>query len=253
MAIKYMEKVEDNMTNPQNIALDGEIARFFTGETFNKMQNIMYLKKGKAGSHLFWEGDETGKLYYIRSGRVKLSKTTEDGKDLILSFLQKGDLIGDIDGYGDEFHSYSAEVIEDANIGIIQQKDLEILFYQHGELAVQFIKWMSLKQKTTQSKFRDLLLFGKPGALASTLIRMCNTFGVMCTEGIRLDLTVNNTELADLIGSTRENVNRMLSALKEEGTISMVNGQIMVHKLNNLRSTCQCPTYPACPKEICRL
>jgi len=115
------------------------------------------------------------------------------------------------------------------------------------------MKWMGLKHRTTQSKFRDLLLFGKSGALASTLIRMCNSFGVMYADGIRLDLTINNTELADLIGSTRENVNRMLSALKDEGTISMVNGQILVHHLDRLRKTCQCPSFPACPVEICRL
>lgn len=236
-----------------NTSFDGELASFFTEENLNEIKSIMYPKKEKAGSYLFWEGDVTGKLYYIHSGKVKLTKTTEEGKDLILSFVQKGDLIGEIDSCGDEFHSFSAQIIEDVNVGVIQQKDLEILFYQHGELAVQFIKWMGLKQKTTQSKFRDLLLFGKTGALASTLIRMCNTFGVVCEDGIRLDLSINNTEFADLIGSTRENVNRMLNALKEEGTISMVHGQIIVHKLSNLRSTCQCPTYPACPKDVCRL
>jgi CRP-like cAMP-binding protein len=229
------------------------LAGFFTGENLDNLKGIMYPKKVKAGSYLFWEGDQTRKLYYIRSGRVKLSKSTKEGKDLILSIMQEGDLVGEIDGYGEALHSCSAEVIEDADIGVIQQKDLEILLYQHGDFAIQFMKWMSLKNSTLQTKLRDLLLFGKNGALASILIRMSNTFGVMCADGIRLDLKLSNTEMADLIGSTRESVNRMLSALKDEGTISMSKGQIIIHKLENLRRVCNCPSYPVCPKEICRL
>jgi CRP-like cAMP-binding protein len=85
---------------------------------------IMYPKRAAAGTYLFWEGEETGKPYYIRSGRVKLRKTTEDGKDLILSILQQGDMIGEMEGYGEFTHTYSAEVIADADIGVVQQKDL---------------------------------------------------------------------------------------------------------------------------------
>jgi CRP/FNR family transcriptional regulator len=234
-------------------ATDGAFVSIFSGDNLDKLQSIMYPKRMKVGTYLFWEGEETGKLYYIRSGRVKLRKTTEEGKDMIFSILQKGDLIGDVDGYGDSFHSYSAEVIEDADIGIIQQRDLEIILYQHGDFAIQFMKWMGLTHRTTQSKFRDLLLFGKTGALASTLIRMSNTYGVMCADGIRLELQLTNTEMADLIGATRESVNRMLCTLKDEGTITITNGQIFIQHLDALRRTCNCPTYPACPKEICRL
>ena len=231
----------------------GSIARFISNDNFTKLEGIMYPKHTEAGDYLFWEGDETGKLYFLKSGRVKLRKTTDDGKDLIISILQKGDLIGEMDEDDKSMHSYSAEVMEDAEIGVIQQKDLEVLLYQHGEFAIQFTKWLAMKHKTTESKFRDLMLFGKNGALASTLIRMSNSFGVMCADGIRIDLKINNTEMADMIGSTRESVNRMLNALKEEGTIDMKNGKIIIRNLKNLRGVCNCPDYPACPIEICRL
>lgn len=240
-------------TEQNSIALGGTATSFFTGDNSDKLQSIMYPERVAAGTYLFWEGDESGKLYYIRSGRVKLRKTTEEGKDLILSILQKGDLVGEIDAYGNTYHSYSAEVVEDAEIGILQQKDLEILLYQHGDFAIQFMKWMGLTHRKAQSKFRDLLLFGKLGALASTLIRMSNTYGSHCADGIRFDVKLNNTEIANMIGSTRESVNRMLSTLKDEGTISIKNGQIVIHCMDELRRICKCPTYPVCSVEICRL
>ncbi|CAM3043312.1 Crp/Fnr family transcriptional regulator [Paenibacillus sediminis] len=233
--------------------MDSEVNTFFTEGNFNKLQSIMYYRHVSAGSNLFWEGDEAGKLYYIRSGRVKLKKSTDEGRDFILSICRQGDLIGEYGGWGPLHFTYSAEVIENAEIGIIQEKDLEVLLYQHGDLALEFTKWLGLMHRTTQSKFRDLMLYGKPGALASTLIRMSNTYGVQCEDGIRLDIKLTNTDFADLIGATRESVNRMLNDLKTSGTLDTVQGKIVIRRLEDLRCICNCPKFPSCPKEICRI
>jgi CRP/FNR family transcriptional regulator len=226
---------------------------FFTAEHRAMLEGLMYPKKSEAGSHLFWEGDEPGKLYYVRSGRIKLAKATEEGRTINLTIQRQGDLIGELGMSGEGAYGYSAEVIEDAEFGVIQEKDLEILLFRHGDFAVAFTKWMALQHRTTQSKFRDLLLFGKPGALASTLIRLCNTCGVATKDGIRLSMKLTNTELADFIGATRESVNRMLSDLKADGIVDMDGGHIVVKSLNELKAICQCPSFPACPREICRI
>jgi len=226
---------------------------FFTADHRKLLEGLMYPKKAEAGSYLFMEGDTSGKLFYVRSGRVKLTKTTDEGRNINLSIQRQGDLIGDLSVTGDGVYPYSAEVLEDAEFGVIQEKDLEILLYRHGDFAVAFTKWMSLQHRATQSKFRDLLLFGKPGALASTLIRLCNTCGVATKDGIRLTAKLTNTELADFIGSTRESVNRLLSDFKSDGIIDMSGGIITVKSLNDLKAICQCPSYPACPREVCRI
>lgn len=229
------------------------IENFFSEEQFSRIQELMYPKRAEAGSYLFWEGEPTGKMYYIRSGKVKLRKSTEEGKDFILSILQPGDMLCEPEDGMRGVHSFSAEVIENAELGVIQWKDLEILLYRHGDFAVRFLNWTALMHRVTESKFRDLLLFGKPGALASTLIRLANSYGIVCADGIRISLKLTNAELADFIGTTRESVNRMLSALKDEGTIDTVKGRIIILNLNALRQMCHCPECPSCPKEICRI
>lgn len=222
-------------------------------DNLSKLEDIMYPKHMKAGSYLFWEGDETGKLYYLRSGKARLTRTTEEGKDLILSILEQGDLIGELDGDGASHHSYNAEVTEDAEIGVIQQKDLEIILYQHGDFAIQFMRWMGLMNRVTESKFRDLMLFGKQGALASTLIRMSNTYGEKLADGIHVKHPFSNSDIANMIGATRESVNRMLSAFKSEGVIQSNHGELIIKDITHLRSLCNCPMNPPCPREICRL
>lgn len=229
------------------------IRNFFSEEQFERISELMYPKRADEGSYLFWEGEPTGKLYYIRSGKVKLRKSTEDGKDFILSILQAGDMLCEPEDGMRAVHSFSAEVIENADIGVIQWKDLEILLYRHGDFAVRFMNWMALMHRVTESKFRDLLLFGKPGALASTLIRMANSYGIATADGIRISLKLTNAELADFIGTTRESVNRMLSGLKEEGTIDIRKGRIVILSLQALKNICHCPVCPSCPKEVCRI
>ncbi|MCD9020678.1 Crp/Fnr family transcriptional regulator [Cohnella silvisoli] len=229
------------------------INNFFSEEQFARLEELMYPKRGEAGSYLFWEGEPTGKLYYIRSGKVKLRKSTAEGKDFILSILQAGDMLCEPEDGMRAVHSFSAEVMEDAELGVIQWKDLEILLYRHGDFAVRFMNWMALMHRVTDSKFRDLLLFGKPGALASTLIRLANSYGVACTDGIRIGLKLTHSELADIIGTSRESVNRMLNGLKDEGTIDVRKGRIIILSLEALRQICHCPVCPSCPKEVCRI
>jgi CRP-like cAMP-binding protein len=147
-------------------------------------------------------------------------------------------------------YTFNAELLKDSVIGVIQQKDLEILIYQHGDFAVQFMKWMGLLNRTTQSKFRDLMLYGKTGALASTIIRLSNSYGKMQGDGIRIGIHLTNTDLANLIGTTRESVNRLLSSYRDDGVISYDQGHLVIHKLNVLQGICHCGD---CPREICRI
>lgn len=248
-AIEMKGRAAEGCTGGQPWGADA----FFSPEHRELLEGLMYPKKVEAHKYLFWEGDTTGKLYYVRSGRVKLTKTTEDGKTINLSIQRQGDLIGALDMTGSGVYGYSAEAIEDAEFGVIQEKDLEILLHRHGDFAVAYTRWMAQQHMTTQSKFRDLLLFGKPGALASTLIRLCNTCGVVTKDGIRLTMKLTNTELGDFIGATRESVNRMLSELKSDGIIDIEGGFIIVKTLKELKAICQCPSFPACPREICRI
>ncbi|MCC3373563.1 Crp/Fnr family transcriptional regulator [Cohnella sp. REN36] len=246
-SLKKRSENEGTNNNPLGIR------NFFSGEQFDRVVELMYPKTAEAGSYLFWEGEPTGKLYYIKSGKVKLRKSTEDGKDFILSILQAGDMLCEPGDGLNAVRSFSAEVMEDTELGVIQWRDLEILLYRHGDFAVRFMSWMALMHKVTESKFRDLLLFGKPGALASTLIRLANSYGVLGAEGIKISLKLTNAELAEFIGTTRESVNRMLNGLREEGVIDIRKGRLIIQNLNALKSICHCPACPACPKEVCRI
>nr|WP_246628324.1 Crp/Fnr family transcriptional regulator [Paenibacillus oenotherae] len=215
-----------------------------------RLKSIMYAKSAKAGSHLFWEGDSADKLYFVKQGGVRITKSADNGRSLTLYLHPQGDLFGQVDPFRDSVHGFNAEVTEDSEIGVIQQKDLEVLLWQHGDLAVEFMKWMGLMHRMTQTKFRDLMMYGKPGALCSLLIRLSNTYGVQQDGQIHINMRLTNAEMADMVGTTRESVNRMLSDMRKEDIIEMYEGSIIIKDLDYLRDICHCEN---CPKEICRM
>ncbi|MBF0706120.1 Crp/Fnr family transcriptional regulator [Alkalihalobacillus hwajinpoensis] len=222
----------------------------FSKDNFIKLEELMYEQQVKRGETIYWEGNESNHIYYLISGAVKLTKSSDEGKDLVLYHFQAGDLFGEFHDDSHAQNSFSAEAMTDCSLGIIQQKDLETILWQNGDLAIEFMKWMGYMQRFTQTKLRDLMFFGKHGALASTLIRIANTYGVEEGPSIRMTTKFTNTELADLIGATRETVNRMLNQLKKDEIIAYDGGAILIEDLDKLKAICHCE---GCPKNICRL
>jgi CRP-like cAMP-binding protein len=206
---------------------------------------------GEKNTFIFQEGMEAEEMYVILSGKVQISKITSDGRELSLRICGKNDICGELTLFT---HSpkylLSARVLEDAEIAAINKDVLEKEIFQNSSLALEFLKWMSDHFRKTQTKFRDLVLNGKKGALYSTLIRMTNSYGVDVQNGILIDLPLTNQELANFCGTSRESTNRILNELKKEQIISIKKSKIIVHNLQYLRDEIGCEN---CPKVYCSI
>jgi CRP-like cAMP-binding protein len=202
--------------------------------------------KCEKGTFLFQEGMEAKELYIILSGRVQISKITADGRELSLRICGENDICGELTLFTDNpKYLLSAKVIEDGEIVAIRKDLLENEIFQNSTLAFEFMKWMSDHFRKTQTKFRDLVLNGKRGALFSTLIRMSNSYGVQQKNGILIDLPLTNQELANFCGTSRESTNRILSELKRDNIISVKKGKITILKLQYLKDEIGCENCPA--------
>lgn len=208
-------------------------------------------KELKKNTYLFQEGDLADGIFLIYSGKVRVGKITPDGRELTFRICNGGDFISEIGLFcKPSVYNVHAKVIEAGSYAKVMVEDLEEHLLLNPSTNVEWLKMASIQQRKTQTKFRDLILHGKKGALYSTLIRMTNSYGIHCNDGILIDLPLKNQELANFCGMSREVVNRLLNSLKKDGIISMVDSRILIHDLPFLKSEIHCEN---CPVEICNI
>ncbi|WP_066317240.1 Crp/Fnr family transcriptional regulator [Bacillus sp. FJAT-29814] len=202
--------------------------------------------RSERGRFLFQEGMVAEELYVIVSGKIQISKITSDGRELSLRICGENDICGELTLFTDSpKYLLSAKVLEEGEIAAIRKDVIESEIFQNSKLAFEFMKWMSDHFRKTQTKFRDLVLNGKRGALFSTLIRMTNSYGVPKDNGILIDLPLTNQELANFCGTSRESTNRILSELKRDNIISIKRGKITVLDLQYLKDEIGCENCSA--------
>ncbi|SDZ01496.1 CRP/FNR family transcriptional regulator, anaerobic regulatory protein [Evansella caseinilytica] len=230
-----------------------QMKRFFN-ELSEENQNYLLAYglsiKVKSGTFLFYEGDYPEHVYLVRSGKVRLSKMTADGKEFSVHLKQKDELVGEVGLFNEMSISVTAEVIEDAILVRFDRHTLEAIFRDNGEIAVAFMKWFARHTQSTQAKFRDLILCGKTGAFYSTLIRFSNSYGVQQDSGILINVQLTNQDIANYIGTSRESINRMLNDLKKAKILSVNDGYIILHNIQFLKDYLHCGD---CPVEICTI
>ncbi|MGG0658250.1 Crp/Fnr family transcriptional regulator [Rummeliibacillus pycnus] len=208
--------------------------------------------KVSKGSHLCLEGEPVKDIFYVVSGKVILSKETVSGKELTLRICGNNDCIGEgIIFSKTGYYPLSAKALENANIITLDKNLFEMCLSQEPDMLIECIKWLQLQNLKSQTKLRDLLLYGKKGALYSTIIRLTNTYGIFQENGdIEIDYPLTNSDLANLCATSREVINRMLNELKKSKVISFDKSIITVHNLNYLKDACECEN---CPASVCRI
>jgi CRP-like cAMP-binding protein len=215
---------------------------------FNTVHHIRKIEKG---TFLFQEGSSAEELYIVQSGILQISKIIPDGRELTLRMCSRGDFVGELDLFSSKpRYLLSARVSESGEVAVIKKEVLEEKLSKDLTLALEFMKWMSQQIRKTQTKFRDLVLHGKKGALFSTLIRMSNSHGMKTNKGILIELPLTNQELANFCGTSREVVNRLLSDLRKAGILSIEKGAITIHNIEYLKGEIDCED---CPTEICKI
>jgi len=209
------------------------------------------VKELKKDSYLFREGDAIRGVFIIRSGKIRIEKVTPNGRELTLKICGPGQLVGEVTIFSEApKYMLDARAIEDTVCLHISINDLEEALLSNARLSIAFMKWMGIDQQKTQTKFRDLLLHGKKGALYSTLIRLSNSYGVQTDKGILIDLVLTNQDLANFCGMTREVVNRMLNDLKKNGVLALREGKILLQDMDHLKTETNCEN---CPIYLCKI
>ena len=184
---------------------------------------------------VFAEGDPGEGFHFIRSGKVKVFKSSEDGKEHILNILGPGDVFAEVLLFNEAPYPASATAIEDSVIGVIRNRDLEALLVDYPKIAVRIIRVMSKKLQYIQSRIKLLALSDSQAKVAQALDYLTERYGRQTERGWEVALEINRQDLANMAGTTRETVSRVFRTLKDDGVIDDDERRLVVRDRRRLR------------------
>ena len=203
------------------------------------------------GEYLFHEGDHAKNFYFVRSGQIFITKFAESGRVLSLRLATRGSIIGELPLYEENpVYIFNAIAQSPSEVYAIEFPTLHSWLEKKPSLAINLLKIIGMHMRKQHSKFRDLVLYGKKGAIYSTLIRFANSYGQEIDNGILITVPLTNQELANYSATARESLNRMLSDLRRQNVIEMRDGLIFIRDINFLKREIQCEN---CGREICNI
>ncbi|AYO32095.1 MAG: family transcriptional regulator, cyclic receptor protein [Thermoanaerobacteraceae bacterium] len=199
-----------------------------SNEELGKIKELVQAARYRKGVVIFQEGDPGEAVYFIKSGKIKIYKSDEEGREYILHIFQEGDVFAEAVLLGGGSYPASAEAVEDSVVGFIKNCDLEKLISQNLQISLKIIKVMAGRLREAQEQIKNLAFRDTYDRTACLLHKICLDYGHRTTNGIEVDLPFTRQEMAALVGTSRETVTRVLSDMKKNGIIDMDRQKIIV-------------------------
>jgi len=184
--------------------------------------------KYKKGQTLFHEGTSPTGLFCINSGKVKIYKVNQEGKEQILKLAKAGDFMGFRALISSEIYNSSATVIEDATICYIPQGDFIRVLHSNFEFFKLMAGKMAHELGKTEKKLMSIAQKSVRERLAATLLMLKENYGVGGVEKDLINIALSREDLANIIGTATESVIRLLSEFKNQQLISFHGKKIKI-------------------------
>ena len=200
---------------------DEEIKPFFevmTKRTFPE-KNIIFLHETPI-TH----------VYIVASGKVKVFRNDMSGKEQIICVKQQGDMFPNVGFFRKENYPANAQAIEATSLYIISLKDFENVLIANPQLSIKLFRLLGDLIVDTQQRLEEMALRSTKERILLLLIRLGETHKSKEKNGwIKINTRFTNSDLANMIGTTRESVNRMISQLRKEEKVKLVDGHFYIY------------------------
>ena len=186
------------------------------------------------GAFLYLPGDGAAMVYILVSGRIKITRIQESGRENPLEILEAGELFGMEWIQGRELREDYAQAMETCRVIAVSPERLQALLADRPELHLTLLRIMGEKLRDSQTAVERLMLKDVKARLASLLLDLADRCGIEADNGVRLATRITHQDMANLIGSTRETTTAMLNQFKRCNLIRVQKREITISAWDSL-------------------
>lgn len=177
--------------------------------------------KVSKGQILFNEGDSGDRLYIVTDGKIKLGIKSIDGRENLLAVLGPGEMFGELSLFDPSPRTATATALTDAKLLGLGQEDLNLWLAEHPEVAKHLLRALAQRLRRTWEAVGDLVFSDVPGRVAKALSELAQKFGTRNDDGLHVAHDLTQEELAQLVGASRETVNKALADFATRGWVRL--------------------------------
>jgi len=204
-------------------------------DSLRALASAMRRRGFRAGEVIFHRDDPGQVLYLIREGKVKIYVTSQEGQEVVLAVLGPGDYFGELALLDGQPRSASAVALDAVEAFALQRNDFLTAVSHYPRIAIQVMNVLSRRLRQTDAMIEDLLFLDVHGRVAKKLLELAELHGVHTAEGIRIELRLTQSDLAALVGASRESVNKVMGYFADKRFISTEKRKVTILRLADLR------------------
>jgi len=195
----------------------------------------MVRSRMERGDVLFNEGDQGDKLYVIAEGKIKLGRTSADGRENLLAILGPGEMFGELSLFDPGPRTATATAIAETQILGLSNEQLQQFLSARPHVAGTLLAALARRLRRTNESIADLVFTDVPGRVAKALLDLSRRFGRPVENGIMVAHDLTQEELAQLVGASRETVNKALADFASRGWLKLEARAVLLQDLDRLK------------------
>jgi CRP/FNR family transcriptional regulator len=219
----------------RHVVMKAPLFAALNDETAERLRASMTPRRLARGEMVFREGDAGDSLYVIITGKVKLARTSGDGRENLLAVLGPGEMFGELSLFDPGPRLTTAYVVSDTEFISLGNEALRAFLAEHPEVAMQMLAGLAHRLRRTNEGLSDLVFTDVPGRVAKALLDLSDRFGQRVEGGVLVAHELTQEELAQLVGASRETVNKALADFAHRGWLVLGAKAVTLVDLDRLR------------------
>ena len=227
---------QESSRQRRELLAKGSLFSKLSESELDDLVQVSRIKKLRPREELCHKGEPGTQVYLIARGRLKAVTTSSEGDDVVFNIMAPGEVCGELALLSGGRRTATITAIDECEVIVLDRREFLPFLRTHPEAAIKLLEVLAERQLRLSELVEDTTFLNLPARLAKKLASLAQAYGVETSDGIRIDLKLSQTEIGDLVATTRESINTQMKAWSEEGMVSMKGGIVTIHRIDDLEA-----------------
>jgi CRP/FNR family transcriptional regulator, cyclic AMP receptor protein len=199
-----------------------------SGSEIDSLLAYARVERFAAGREIFAKGSPGNAMYAVLRGTLRMSAPGATGKEIVLNIIGPGEVFGEIALLDGLERTADAIAMSECELLVLDRRDVMPVLEKRADICMMLLKILCERLRRTSEQVEDLLFRHLEGRIAKALLQLADRIGRKSARGVAVDLHVSQQELGNIVGGSRESVNKQLQVWQKQGLLSLGKGSIVI-------------------------